>query len=105
MPPDAVVECEECLDEEEGRKRIVSLPEPDAPEADRHAPETVQRAEPDELAGMLEMAAMAGAVLAARIGVSRDQVSVHVGDDGSIAGGSVILTPSDIEKMLRDLTK
>lgn len=105
MPPDGVVECEECLEDEEGRRRIGSLPDAESPEADRHAPETSPTAEPDALAGMLELAAMAEAVLAARMGLPRDQVSVHVAEDGSIAGGSVILAPSDIEKMIRDLTK
>jgi len=104
MPADAVVDCVECLEEAEGREMLERLPAGDEPESAGHAPETAPAPEPDELAGMLEWVAMAAAVLAARMGVPGDQVSIHVGEDGSIAGGTVILTPSDIERMLRELT-
>lgn len=97
--------CEECLEEEAGRSMIGQLPEAEAPEPSGHAPEVSEPAQPDRLAGQLQAVSMAAAVIAASIGVPNDQVSIHVDDDGSVAGGTVVLAPSDIEKMLRGLTK
>lgn len=101
IPPGSVAGwCEECLDEEAGEDRIRALPDPERPEPQSHAPETAPEAEPDGLSAQLEWASMAAAVIAAELAVPRDQVEVVVGDDGSLAGGRVVLTPSDVARLL-----
>lgn len=105
IPPGSVAGwCEDCVEDEAGRSRIRELPDAETPETRSHAPETAEMAEPDGLATQLEAVAMAGAVVAMGLRVPREQVEIHVDDDGSVAGGTVILTPSDIERMLRGLT-
>ena len=96
--------CDACSDEERGRERIVALPDPEALETSSDRPETSPHAEPDELSAQIEWAAMAAAVVASHVGVTSDQVSIHVSDDGSFAGGSVLLTPADISTMIKRLT-
>lgn len=104
VPEGKELECRGCEEDEAGSRRIAALPEPEVPESQSHAPETAPEAEPDGLAGQLEWASMAAAVIAAELSVPRDQVEVVVADDGSLAGGRVILSPSDIARLLRRTT-
>lgn len=100
-PEGKMLECRECLDELAGARRIASLPDPEETEPLSHAPETAPGAEPDGLASQLEWVSMAAAVIAAELRIPREQVEVVVSDDGSLAGGRVILTPSDVAALLR----
>lgn len=99
----AEVDCAQCDDDARSRAELDSMPDPEAPSPDSHAPEVAPEVEPDAHAAALEWSALARAVIASGFGIDPEQVQIVAGDDG-IEGGIVLLTPKDVGNLLNRLT-
>jgi hypothetical protein len=97
------LDCSQCDEESRAREQLDSMPDPEAPVPDSHAPETAPHVEPDAHAAALEWAQMARAVIASAFRIDPEQVQVVAGDEG-IEGGIIVLTPKDVNNLLNGLT-
>lgn len=97
------LDCAQCDEDSLAREQLDSMPDPEAPIPDSHAPETAPNVEPDAHAAALEWAQMARAMIASMFRIDPEQIQIVAGDEG-IEGGIVVLTPKDVNNLLNGLT-
>jgi len=103
LPEGRALDCTQCDEDKRAQEELDSMPDPEVPIPVSHAPETAPEVEPDQQAAALEWAQLARAVIASGFQIDPEQVQVVAGDEG-IQGGIIMLTPRDVENLLKKLT-
>jgi hypothetical protein len=98
------LDCTQCDEDVRAQEQLDSMPDPEAPVTDSHAPETAPEVELDDHAAALEWAQMARAVIASTFRIDPEQIQIVAGDKG-IEGGIIVLTPKDVNNLLNGLTR
>lgn len=98
------LDCSQCEEDARAQEELDSMPDPEAPVPDSHAPETAPEVEPDDHAAALEWSQLARAVIASTFRIDPEQIQIVAGDKG-IEGGIIVLTPKDVNNLLNGLTR
>jgi len=97
------LDCTQCDEDERAQEELDALPDPVAPTPMSHAPEMAPEVEPDNEASILAWAQLTRAVIASGLQIDPEQIQIVAGDEG-IQGGMIMLTPRDVESLVKKLT-